>query len=175
MLTGHFLASGSGRSDSDQKSTDEKILGEIKVVATLAMGVERLRLVFTTRRIIVARVGKRTGSGAPLTSIFGAFAAGLEDLFKGGRESLRKKDSQNGTPLKLLESDPDNSSILYSDVVTMEVQEDEGLTRITLVSKDEKYKFTSGVNVQRLREILGNLLGEKLSFSRTTQTQARRP
>ncbi len=174
MLARNFLASGPARSDSGQKSTDEKILGEIHVVATLAMGMERLRLVFTTRRIILARVGKRTGSGAPLTSIFGVLAAGLEDLFRGGRESLRKKELQGATPLELLESDPDNSSILYSDVVMMEVQEDEELIRITLVSKDEKFKLTSGVSVQRLREIIGNLLGEKLSFSGASRPQARR-
>jgi hypothetical protein len=173
MLSRQAPVSGSPPFDPDGKSPEEKILGEIAVVAKLAMGAERLRLIFTNERILIARVGKRTGSAAPFTSIFGVLAAGLEDLFKGGRESLRKRASRDATPLQLLESDPDNLSVRYSEVVMMEVREDD-LTRITLVSKDEKLELVSGASAKRLKDILGNLLGEKLSISRVGPAETRR-
>jgi hypothetical protein len=155
-------AAAGGPSDND-RSKDEKVLGEIIVVARLAMGLERLRLVFTGERIIVAHVGKRVGSAAPFSSLAGFLAAGIEDLFKGGRESVKKKNRKTARPAQILEIDKDNFSIRHADIVRMELSENEGRTSIMVLSKDDKFQFVSGTSVQRVKEIVGNVLGDKIS------------
>ncbi len=147
---------------------DETVLGEVTAVAKLAMGMERLKLIFTGERMIVAHVGKRGGGSAPLSSLIGLLAGGLEDLFKGGRESVRKRKMGAATPQEILESDSDNFSILYGDIVRMELSESEGRTRILLLSKDDKFQFLSGTSIGRLKEMVGNALGDKLSTNRTS-------
>ena len=58
----------------------ENVLGEIRVVARLALGIEQLMLFVTEARILVAHVGKR-GAGALATSaLFGRLSGGFEDI-----------------------------------------------------------------------------------------------
>src|SRR5207302_6939331 len=76
----------------------ESILAEIPVVATLALGNERLTLFVTGARIIVAHVGKR-GTGAMATAtLLGRLGGGLENVLKSGGESRRKGALQHSTP-----------------------------------------------------------------------------
>ena len=158
-----------GYGSTADPSTDEKILGEIIAFARLAIGLERLRLIFTGERMIVAHVGKRGGSAAPFSSLAGFLAAGLEDLFKGGRESVTKKTKKTDSIEKILRIDKDNFSIRYRDIVRVELDEYEGRMRIMVLSKDDKFQFISGTSAERLREIVGNALGAKLSTRRAVQ------
>ena len=65
----------------------ESILGEIPVVARLALGIEQLILFVTGSRIIVAHLGKR-GAGQLVTSaLFGRLSGGFEDGVRSGGES----------------------------------------------------------------------------------------
>ncbi|HVH14124.1 MAG TPA: hypothetical protein VNA15_00180 [Candidatus Angelobacter sp.] len=159
---------GTGGS-STNGSSDDKILGEIVAVARLALGLERLRLIFTSERMIVAHVGKRVGSAAPFASLAGFLAAGIEDLFKGGRESVRGKRRKTDNPVKILEMDRDNFSIRYSDIIRMEIVENEGRTSIMVLSKDDKFQFISGTSARRVKEIAGNILGSKISMRKSVE------
>src|SRR5947208_5652264 len=101
----------------------EIIVGEIPVVARLALGVERLILFVTDARIIVAHVGKR-GAGALATSaFFGRMSGGFEDVLKSGNETRGKHALQRLTPERILEANKDNFQIRYDEIVSVRVIE----------------------------------------------------
>src|SRR5207244_13494246 len=97
----------------------EIIVGEIPVVARLALGVERLILFVTDARVIVAHVGKR-GAGALATSaLFGRLSGGVEDVVKSGGESLSKRALHSITPEKILAADRDNLHLVLDEMVSV--------------------------------------------------------
>src|SRR5690348_5610794 len=69
----------------------EKVIGELVVNATLVQGQERLRLIFTPIRVIVARLGKRGIGGAASSSFLGRMGTGLEDLVVSGKERAKRQ------------------------------------------------------------------------------------
>ncbi len=144
----------------------EKILGEIPVISRLSLGSERLTLFPTTTRIIVAHVGKR-GTGAPaMASFFGRLSGGIEDLFRSGKESLGKRRMESLTPKEILGLDKDNFAIGYEEIVRVEVEETLALASLTILTKDEKYKFSTRAGFERVVGLLEGILGPKLVCSR---------
>jgi hypothetical protein len=122
--------------------SQETWIGELPVTARLMYGSERLRLGFTTNRIIVDRIGKR-GSGAVIgTSLLGRIGEAVEDLFKGGRESLRKKKIEEMSPDQVLRAHKDNFAISYTDVVNVALEQTMTLNKITILTVTDKFEFT---------------------------------
>jgi hypothetical protein len=146
-------------------SSSEAVLGEIHVVAKLEMGSERLILFPTDTRIIVARVGKRgTGEIAGI-GMFGRLSGVLEDLFKGGRESLSNRSLGSLNPGKILASHRDNFAISYDEVVRVDVRRESLTTRITILTNQDKLELSTGASLDKIEKVLGKSLGNKLTVS----------
>jgi hypothetical protein len=144
----------------------ESLLGEIPVIMKLSMGMQRLSLFPTNRRIIVAHTGKRGTGAAATASIFGKIGEGLEDLFRGGRESVHRRRATMDTPESILASSKDNFSIGYEEVVSVDVVQGFRSTGIIMVTRDEKLQFTALRDFDKVVALLGPCLGAKLSSTR---------
>jgi hypothetical protein len=144
----------------------EVVLGEIPVVYRLEMGSERLILFPTNTRIIVARVGKRGAGAMAGAGLLGRLSGALEDLFKGGRESLSKRGLGSLSPEKILVSDRNNFSISYSEVVSVEILRNPFTTSIMLLTHSEKLEFSTRMSVDRVVTILGKNLGSRLAVKK---------
>jgi hypothetical protein len=151
-----------GASGSSAENLGETVLDEILVSARLSIGLERLRLIFTSERIIVAHMGKRGGGALALTSLVGFLASGLEDLVKSGRESAKKKKLKESGPQEVLESDKDNFVIRYAEVVSVKVVLRDGQILILLLTGKDKLEFYTGASVDRLKSVLDKVLRDKL-------------
>jgi len=142
--------------------SEEKVLGGLEVEASLRLGSERLLLLFTQERLILAHVAKIGRATLALSSLLGRVAASLE---KGqGRGELGKIASL--TPDEILRHDPDNFAVNYGAVVglTMELAP-VGRSRIFLVTSDMKVELAaSPVAIEGLRDLVMSLLGEKVVF-----------
>ena len=144
----------------------ESILGEIPVIARLALGNERLTLFVTGARIIVAHVGKR-GTGAIATStLLGRFGGGLEDVLKRGRESRGKRALKRSTLDSILAADKDNFDLRYDEIVSVQVVETAFSRIIIIVTRDDKFDFRSSLSLDRIVALLENNLGPKLTIER---------
>jgi len=157
-------------------SLDEKtetVLGEIPVIARLQLGSEHLTLIPTDTRIIVVYRGKR-GAGALATGqFFGGLSGAFEDLFKSGKESLSKpRGSQS--PKEILASNKDNFAIGLDEIVRVEVEETSHLVDLTILTKNEKLEFSARLRFDRVVELLGKVVGDKM-FSRRLDTREQRP
>ena len=143
-------------------NSSEAILGEIPVIARLALGAEHLSLFLTSTRIVVAHVGKR-GAGAVATlSFFGRLSEALEDLFKRGGESVRQRRTNTLSPEGILAADKDNFSVGYDEIVAVDVIEGFRTTGITIVTRDDKLHFSTRRDFESVVSLLGQNLGPKL-------------
>jgi len=141
----------------------EETLGEIPVVARLSLGSERLTLYFTTTRIIVAHLSKR-GVGSPaMGSFFGWISGAVEDIFRGGKESVTRRGLKLSTPEGILAADKDNFAIKYEEVVSVDVNLREPLPRFTILTRNEKLVFTTRVRRQVLVDLLRKVLDSKVT------------
>ena len=132
----------------------EKVIVELVVNAKLVQGQERLRLVFTTTRLIVARLGKRGIGGAASSSFLGRMSTGLEDLVVSGMERAK---TQSTHPQRILQSDKENFAIPYAEFVSLYLEEN---VRLVMITQHDKFDVLSlmpmtQVQMQKLQSILG--------------------
>ncbi len=143
--------------------SSEALLGEIPVFLRLAMGAERLSLFLTSTRIIVAHVGKRGTGAAATASIFGKLGGALEDLLKGGRESVHRRRTAMTSPEAILAADRDNFAIKYEEIVSVDVIQGFRSTGIIMVTRDDKLLFSTGRDFETVVGLFGQNLGSKLT------------
>lgn len=136
--------------------------GEFVVFTKLAFGTESLRLLFTDKRIIVDRMGKRGAGGIPGTAILGKLSSALEDIFKSGRESGSKRASRMMSPGQILASHKDNFAIGYDEVVSVTVEQTPTLPGIILVTTNQKYVLSSRARFDHIVSLFQEKLGDKL-------------
>jgi hypothetical protein len=144
---------------------EEQILGEIPLLARLSIGSEKLRLFATTNGMIVAHVGKRGVGALATTSFFGRLSGAVEDLFKSGREFKGNKELGNLVPEAILAADKDNFFISYNEVVSVEVTGSSGLTRVTVLTREDKFKFSTVSSGEKVVRLLRGPLGGKLKYT----------
>lgn len=142
--------------------TSEAVLGEIPVLTHLSQGSERLKLVVTGRRIIVAHLGKRGAGSVTATSLLGGLGRAFEELVKGSKESVTRKKYDELTPSRILASHRDNFAINYEEVVSVDILESPGITAITLISKDNKFEFSTRLKIDALFKLLSQNLHGKI-------------
>jgi len=142
--------------------TEETVLAEVLVVTRLSIGLERLRLFLTDRRIIVAHVGKRGAGSLGMVSFFGRLSGAIEDIIKSGRESVGKRKLGKSTPDEILAMDKDNFFVNYTDVVDVSVDTVLARPRLTVLTKDEKLQFTVQSAPEDLPELLHRVLAGKV-------------
>ena len=127
------------------------------------MGAERLSLFLTNTRIIVAHVGKRGTGAAATASIFGKLGGAMEDLLKGGRESVHRRRTSMTTPEGILAADKDNFPIQYDEVVSVDVIQGFRSTGITLVTRDDKFLLSTGRDFDTVVGLFSQNLASKLT------------
>jgi hypothetical protein len=142
----------------------EVVLGELQVITRLAMGSERLRLLLTSRRIIIAHVGKRGAGAVTATSLLGRLSVALEDLFKRGRESLSIRKAEAMSPEEVIAADEDNFAISLEDIVNAKLEETPNWTRLTVLTKNEKLEFLTSLKLTWVVGLLEGALGPKLTL-----------
>jgi hypothetical protein len=144
---------------------EERVLLETPVVARLSIGSEHLRLFFTDWRIIVAHVGKRGVGSLGMVSFFGWLSSVVEDLFKGGRESLGRRRLKRSGPDEILAADRDNFFISYADVVSLNFDRTFLRPGMTVLTRDDKYRFAIMGRSEPLLDFLHKVLEGKLSVN----------
>jgi hypothetical protein len=140
---------------------DEQVLGEIAVTARLPMGFERLRLYFTDRRIIVGHLGKvGAGSVAP-TFFLGSIGSALGGLF-GRKGSCPKTKSGYPSPGRILASYSDNFSILFDEIVSVDLTRESYKNNIAILSRNDKFDFTCQSRFDQVVSLFEKGLRDKL-------------
>ncbi len=152
----------------------EVLVGELRVNTRLMLGSERLRLLFTNTRLIVDHAGKRGAGAVAGTSILGRLSGALEDLFKSGGESARRRGIRNMSPDQVLRSHRDNFAIKYSEVVGVTVAQTLTVHGITILTRDDKFEFTTQARFNDVVELFTKTLSEKLSVRRLSQSELQR-
>ncbi len=150
------------------------LVGELRVNTRLMLGSERLRLLFTDTRLIVDHAGKRGAGAVAGTSILGRLSGALEDLFKSGGESARRRGIRNMSPGQVLRSHRDNFAIKYSEVVGVTVAQTLTVHGITILTRDDKFEFTTQARFNDVVELFTKTLSEKLSVRRLSQSELQR-
>jgi hypothetical protein len=147
----------------------EEVIGDLPVSAVLPMGFERLTLYFTDRRIIVSHRGKVGAGSVPTTAfMFGPLGSAVSGLFGRGknRPEQAKSGSRYPSPGKILASVKDNFSILFEEVVSVELTKTETTNRIVINAKDDKYNFTCRLRFDHIQALLEKQLSQKLKIIR---------
>ena len=155
-------------------NVSEVLVGELRVNTRLMLGSERLRLLFTDTRLIVDHAGKRGAGAVAGTSILGRLSGALEDLFKSGGESARRRGIRNMSPDQVLRSHRDNFAIKYSEVVGVTVAQTLTVHGITILTRDDKFEFTTQARFNDVVELFTKTLSEKLSVRRLSQSELQR-
>ncbi len=151
----------------------EQFLGEIPVKAQLIIGSEQLRLLLTSSRIIVARVGKRGAGTLAGTTLFGRMSEALENIVKGGRESLGKRKLEVRTPQSVLAAHKDNFAFGYEEVVNVTLSEGSHTTSISMLTRDDKYEFTTPLTLDKVVAFLEPKFGMRLAVGRRKKAGSR--
>ncbi len=137
--------------------------------AKLALGSEQLKLYITNRRLIVARKGKRGAGALAGSSLLGRFSEALEELFRGGRESLHRRRVGKVSPETILAAHKDNFDISYEDIIKVELSQSPDESRMTILTKDDKFVFQISGGLGRVQNVLEKTLGSKTVILATTR------
>jgi hypothetical protein len=140
----------------------------------LMLGSERLRLLFTNTRLIIDHAGKRGAGAVAGTSILGRLSGALEDLFKSGGESARRRGTRNMSLGQVLRSHRDNFAINYTEVVSVTVAQTLTVHAITILTRDDKFEFSTRARFGDIVELFTKTLSEKLSVRRLPQSELQR-
>jgi hypothetical protein len=154
---------------SDSKET---ISGMIPVSTKLSLGSERLRLYFTSSRIIVTHVGKRGAGAVTGTNLLGSISSALENLFKDGRESIAKRGREELSPRQLLLIHKDNFSIDYAEIIQARIEQSTYVNRITILTGGDKFDFTTSQGFRSAAELMQTHLGEKLTATSSVESSS---
>src|SRR6266581_4094011 len=129
----------------------EAVLARFPATARLSVGLEHLEIFFTSGRIIVAHHGKR-GAATMAATLLGRLSGAFEDLVKSGKESVKRRKSDPVNPIDILAMDKDNFAIGYDEVIS-----------ISLVTRDGKFLLSTTLALEKLVEILGRDLSDRLT------------
>ena len=160
---GETVGTGAGSMGSE----GEEVIGEVSVSAQLARGQELLRLVVTTRRLIIVHRGKRGAGALASTSLLGGgFSTKLESMVKGGQGSPRKAKPGDVSPDDILKTDKDNFQITYDELVLAELSSSRQGVGIMVLTRDDKFQFNASAPLESLESLFRAALGGKLNVVR---------
>jgi len=146
----------------------ESVIGEVPIIMRLNVGSERLSLLFTNSRMIVARVGKRGAGSTASLPLWAVLSGGIEGLFKWRKEKAKEKAATVLTPERILASDKDNFPVPYDHIVSVELTITEtGRTGIMILTRDDKFTFSTGLSFEKVSDLFREKIGTRLSIKRT--------
>ena len=148
--------------------SSEVVIGEVPVIMRLNVGSERLSLLFTSSRMIVARVGKRGAGSMVSLPLWAMLTGGIEGLFKSRKEKAKEKAATVLTPERVLAADKDNFPVPYEHIVSVELTTtDTGRTGIMILTRDDKFSFSTGLTSEKVLSIFRETLGTRLSIKKS--------
>ena len=148
-------------------SPSETVVGEVPTVMKLDVGSERLDLIFTTSRIIVARIGKRGAGSVASLPLWAALSGGIDGLFKRRKESAKEKAASVLSPSRILAADKDNFPISYEEIVSVELSRTEtGRTEMMILTRNDKYSFSSGTTLDKVSDLFRDNVGTRLMIKK---------
>ncbi len=146
----------------------EVVVGHIPVVMQLNVGSEKLSLVLTDRRMIVARVGKRGAGSTASLPFWAMLSGGIEGLFKWRKESAKKKAASSLTPERILLADKDNFPVPFDHIVSVELTSTvTGMTGIMILTRDDKFTFSTGLSLDIVSGLFHERIGARLLIKKT--------
>jgi hypothetical protein len=141
----------------------EIVIGEVPVIMRLNVGSERLSLIFTSSRMIVARVGKRGAGSTASLPLWAMLSGGIEGLFKWRKEKAKKKAAATLTAERILAADRDNFPIAYDHIVSVELTITEtGRTNMMILTRDDKLTFSTGLSFEKVSGLFREKVGGRL-------------
>lgn len=115
----------------------------------------------------MAHLGKRGAGALAVSNLIGRLSGAVEDLIRGGGESLRKRRARGSTPQDILESDKDNFEIRYEEIVEVSLDELNGTVSITVLTRQEKFRFFSpGMTLRKVEALFRKTLGDKITVGK---------
>ncbi len=143
--------------------------GSPSYFARLAMGSERLNLYVTRSGLVVAHVGKRGAGAMAGMSFFGKLSGAVEDLLKGGKEAIEKRERNKSNPREILRANKDNFLLTSNDIVKVELDTFRSPVRLVLVTQSEKFQLSTPMAAKPLESLLRQTLNDKVSLARKPQ------
>jgi hypothetical protein len=150
------------------------LLGELPVNTRLMLGSESLRLLVTNTRLVVDHVGKRGAGAVAGSSILGRLSGAVEDLFRSGGEAAKRRGIDKKSPEEVLRAHRDNFAIGNREVVNITVIQTSTLNRITILTGDEKYEFSTRTRFDNIVELFEKTLRDRLTAQRRSRPRLQR-
>jgi len=147
----------------------EPIIGVIPVIARLAMGSERLNLYVTRSGLVVAHGGKRGAGAMAGMSVFGRLSGAIEDLVKGGKETIERRERDLSNSQAILSADKDNFLLSTDDIVKIELDSSRVPVHLVLVTKREKFQLVTLMSAESVQSLLRRVLKDKVSLEEHLQ------
>ena len=151
------------RESGQMEDSSEQVVGDLPVAAHLTMGYEKLTLFFTDQRIIVSRRGKVGAGSVPATFMFGSIGSLFSGLFGGRTKKPLKDRARYPPPSRILASDRENFSIIFDEVVRVDLTQTPSTCGILILSRDDKFDFTCRSRFDLIRSLFETAFGSKLT------------
>jgi len=119
-------------------------------------------------------VGKRGAGAVAGSSILGRLSGAFEDLFRSGSEAAKRRGIEKKTPEEVLRAHRDNFAITNREVVNITVIQTPTLNRITILTGDDKFEFSTRSRLDSAVELFGKTLSDRLTVQRLSGPRPRR-
>lgn len=139
------------------------------MIARLAMGSERLNLYVTRSGLVVAHGGKRGAGAMAGMSVFGRLSGAIEDLVKGGKETIERRERDLSNSQAILSADKDNFLLSTDDIVKIELDSSRVPVHLVLVTKREKFQLVTLMSAESVQSLLRRVLKDKVSLEEHLQ------
>ncbi len=139
----------------------ESILGIIPVTFPRRIGFERLGLYITSTRIIIAHESRKGLGALALAPLLGRYSGSTDDSAR-ERKHGGKGKVDAVSPERVLAAHKDNFALGYEELVSVELRESYGATSITILTREDKFQFSSATALRDVADLLSRNLGAKL-------------
>lgn len=133
----------------------------------LRFGFEQLLLVVTDSRIVVVHKGKKGAVGLASILVMGSHSGSFLDPDKPGSPLQGKLNFERTDVEKILASNKNNFDVRYDEMISVEVDEGPNATSVTMVTRNDKFQFFTGLEAEEIVKLLADRLGERLSARKT--------
>jgi len=102
-------------------------------------------------------------------SVFGKLSGAIEDLVKGGKETIERRERDLSNSQAILSADKDNFLLSIDDIVKVELDSSRVPVHFVLVTKREKFQLVTPMSAESLESLLRQVLKEKVSLEKRQQ------
>ncbi len=138
----------------------------LAALAPLDIGNERVTLVFTPSRLIVAHLAKESSR-----AFMGSVGRRLVDALKLGGQKKKRRAVESSDPVEVLATDPENFAIPYGDIVSLQLETVGSMrgSELRVVTAREKLVFdlVAPRPPEGFEGEMNKLLGERFSVQAT--------